>query len=76
MDRMRVGGGRVEGAGGGPLSSGGAGAATPLMDDIAAFGTSMDRERGSAAHTVRAYSADLRDLAAHAGRQGVTTSAA
>ncbi len=76
MDRVRVGGGRVEGAGGGPLSSGGAGAATPLMDDIAAFGTSMDRERGSAAHTVRAYSADLRDLAAHAGRQGVTTSAA
>ncbi|WP_043672565.1 tyrosine recombinase XerC [Clavibacter michiganensis] len=43
--------------------------------DIADFATSMDLERGSAAHTVRAYSSDLRDLAAHAARRGITTSA-
>jgi integrase/recombinase XerC len=49
--------------------------ATPLEADITGFATSMSRERGSAAHTVRAYSSDLRDLAAHAARLGITTSA-
>jgi integrase/recombinase XerC len=49
--------------------------ASTLEADIADFATAMHRERGSAAHTVRAYSSDLRDLAAHAARQGITTSA-
>ncbi|WP_317229528.1 tyrosine recombinase XerC [Clavibacter sp. MX14-G9D] len=47
---------------------------TALERDIVEFATSLSGERGSAAHTVRAYSADLRDLAAHAARQGVTRS--
>ncbi|RIJ51800.1 tyrosine recombinase XerC [Clavibacter lycopersici] len=74
MDTVQAG----DGAGGTaerPQPPRGARVATPLEADIAAFATSMDRERGSAAHTVRAYSSDLRDLAAHAARQGVTTSA-
>jgi integrase/recombinase XerC len=52
-----------------------ASSASTLEADIADFATAMHRERGSAAHTVRAYSSDLRDLAAHAARQGITTSA-
>lgn len=72
---MRVDGGRAERGAGRPQPSRGASGAGPLSDDIAAFATAMERERGSAAHTVRAYSADLRDLAAHAARQGVRTSA-
>ncbi|WP_256998880.1 tyrosine-type recombinase/integrase [Clavibacter capsici] len=51
-----------------------ASAATPLEADIGEFATAMHRERGSAAHTVRAYSSDLRDLAAHASRLGVLAS--
>ncbi|MDQ0743385.1 integrase/recombinase XerC [Clavibacter sp. B3I6] len=49
--------------------------ASPLEADITGFATSMSRERGSAEQTVRAYSSDLRDLAAHAARSGITTSA-
>jgi integrase/recombinase XerC len=49
--------------------------ASRLEADIADFAASMSLERGSAAHTVRAYSSDLRDLAAHAARRGITTSA-
>ncbi|WP_445445134.1 tyrosine recombinase XerC [Clavibacter sp. km3a] len=45
-----------------------------LESDIADFAASMGLERGSAAHTLRAYSSDLRDLAAHAARRGITTS--
>ncbi|OUE24813.1 tyrosine-type recombinase/integrase [Clavibacter michiganensis] len=56
-----------------PRSSREARVATALDVDIAEFGTSLERERGSASHTVRAYSSDLRDLAAHAARQGVTS---
>jgi integrase/recombinase XerC len=52
-----------------------ASSASTLEADIADFATAMHRERGSAAHTVRAYSSDLRDLAADAARQGITTSA-
>jgi integrase/recombinase XerC len=51
------------------------GGASRLEADIADFAASLSLERGSAAHTVRAYSSDLRDLAAHAARRGITTSA-
>ncbi|MFT2751682.1 tyrosine recombinase XerC [Clavibacter sp. Sh2088] len=46
-----------------------------LEADITDFATAMQREQGSATHTVRAYSSDLRDLAAHAARLGITASA-
>lgn len=72
---MQVEGGRADGATGRPQRSPGTSATTGLLADISAFSTSLERERGSAAHTVRAYSADLRDLAAHAARHGITTSA-
>jgi integrase/recombinase XerC len=75
MDTVRVDGGPAERGSRRPQPSRGEGGASPITEDIAAFATAMERERGSAAHTVRAYSADLRDLAAHAARQGVTTSA-
>jgi integrase/recombinase XerC len=45
---------------------------TPLGADIEAFGTALRLERGSSAHTVRSYASDLRDLAEHAARQGIT----
>ncbi|WP_258070091.1 tyrosine recombinase XerC [Clavibacter michiganensis] len=69
-----MGGARADDGVDGRSATSGTAGGTPLERDIAEFATSLSRERGSAAHTVRAYSADLRDLAAHAARQGVTVS--